>query len=99
MGLPLLVVGRSKGCCNTRNTSFERFVAARAGAGGSASHRELYRMQTQGNAALPGGRGVLVLFEANAGTFGHSLEQVGLAQERGRWRVWTFQSTPFKRPT
>ncbi len=76
---------------------FERFVASRAGPNSSAAHRELYRMQAQANPSLPGGRGVLVMFDVQAGSFGHALEQVGLAQERGQWRVWNFVSQSFKK--
>ena len=77
---------------------FERFVARRATSGRAASVRELYRLQTRsGGRALPGGRGVLMQFEADGGAFGRSLEQLGLAHEKGRWRVWTFQSNSLKK--
>jgi hypothetical protein len=78
---------------------FERFVRRRKVSGANARHRELYRLQTRnGGRALPGGRGILVLFDSDAGLFGRSLEQVGLVPEKGRWRVCSFLSNSFRHP-
>ncbi len=77
---------------------FERFVAERAVSKRDATHRELYRVQMRnGGRVLPGGRGILLLYDADAGRFGRSLEQVALAQEKGRWRVSTFLSQSFRK--
>jgi hypothetical protein len=81
---------------DSRNGHWERFVAERAASRRNAPRRELYRLQTRNaGTMLPGGRGVMVMYDVNYAGAPRTVEQVALAQERGRWRVWTFASRPF----